>query len=163
MRRRASSFSLPAVRTVPGLPRRVRLSLALCVAKQRRGQEERSMASGTSRVSAGFLCVEQQRAARIPLAWSSGQPQPSPEPFRCQDKAKEASGARLLLMAFRVLPRRGGNMQQFFCARVVAIYVDDIRSRCVATVTRSWTFLACLEAGPAKAREPALEKLPAEV
>ena len=113
--------------------------------------------------SGSWLRVCSSAAARSQPARSSGQPQPSPEPFRCQDKAKEASGARLLLMAFRVLPRRGGNMQQFFCARVVAIYIDDIRSRCVATVTRSWTFLACLEAGPAKAREPALEKLPAEV
>ena len=34
------------------------------------------MASGTSRVSAGFLCVEQQRAAQLPLAWSSGRPKP---------------------------------------------------------------------------------------
>ena len=77
MRRRASSFSLPALFYGGGpAAGRAPLSLALCVAKQRRGQEERSMASGTSRVSAGFLCVEQQRAAQSPLAWSSGRPKP---------------------------------------------------------------------------------------
>ena len=99
MRRRASSFSLPALLRVPGPP--ARLSRVVCVRMQRRGRDQRSMASVTSHATGGCLCVEPQRSfepASAVVRLSAMVPLPSLMRGAAVDRvaaAADGNGARL--------------------------------------------------------------------